>query len=102
MSNIILNQNKSSWDAIADDWFGKTSLPIYGCLIPTEAELNLFGDVTGKKVLDIGCGSGHSLKYLGDKGASELWGLVISNKQIKNIKNPWYNTIYVEFHKTIN
>lgn len=35
-------------------------------------------------MLDIGCGSGHSLKWCGDKGASELWGLDISTKQIKN------------------
>ena len=87
MSDVILTQNKNSWDAIADDWFGKTSLPVYGCLIPTETELNLFGDVTGKKVLDIGCGSGHSLKYHGDNGAEELWGLDISNKQIENATN---------------
>lgn len=53
-------------------------------LIPTETELNLFGDVKGKTILDIGCGSGHSLKYHGDNGASELWGLDISTRQIEN------------------
>jgi cyclopropane fatty-acyl-phospholipid synthase-like methyltransferase len=86
MQNNILEQNKNSWDAIADDWFGTTALPTYGVLIPTETELNLFGNIKGKKVLDIGCGSGHSLKYLADKGASELWGLDISTKQIENAK----------------
>lgn len=86
MQNSILEQNKNSWDAIADDWFGTTALPTYGVLIPSETELNLFGDVSGKRVLDIGCGSGHSLKYLADKGASELWGLDISTKQIENAK----------------
>jgi len=38
----------------------------------TEDELKLFGDVSGKKMLDIGCGSGHSLKYHGDNNADEL------------------------------
>ncbi len=84
MQDKILKQNKEAWDAIADDWFGTTALPTYGVLIPTETELNLFGDVKGKKLLDIGCGSGHSLKYHGDNGASELWGLDISTKQIEN------------------
>ncbi len=84
MQNEILTQNKSSWDAIADDWFGRTSLPTYGCLIPTEDELHLFGDVTGKKVLDIGCGSGHSLKWQGEHGAAELWGLDLSERQLEN------------------
>ena len=56
--NLVLNQNKSSWDAMADTWFGSTALPVYGCLAPTEDELHLFPDLSGKKVLDIGCGSG--------------------------------------------
>ncbi len=84
LNNDILYQNKQSWDAIADDWFGTTALPIYGCLMPTEDELHLFGSLEGKKVLDIGCGSGHSLKWCGDKGAVELWGLDMSTKQIGN------------------
>lgn len=84
MQDKILEQNKKAWDAIADDWFGTTALPTYGVLIPTENKLKLFGDVKGKKILDIGCGSGHSLKYHGDNGASELWGLDISTKQIEN------------------
>ena len=80
----IINQNKKSWDAIADDFFGVTALPVYGCFIPTEDERNLFPDLINKKVLDIGCGSGHSLKWCGDKGAMELWGLDLSTRQIEN------------------
>jgi len=83
-SNEILSQNKTSWDSIADDWFGTTALPTYGCLIPTEDELHLFGDIRGKKVIDIGCGSGHSLKWCGEHSASELWGLDMSTKQLEN------------------
>ncbi len=80
----ILEQNKKSWDTIADDWFGTTSLPVYGKKTPLESELNLFGDLVGKTVLDIGCGSGHSLRYIASKGAGELWGLDLSDKQLKN------------------
>lgn len=84
MKNDILKQNKDTWDFIADDWFGTTTLPCYGAFVPSETELNLFGNIAGKKVLDIGCGSGHSLKYHGDHGAAELWGLDISTRQIEN------------------
>lgn len=84
MKKNIIKQNKESWDAIADSFFGVTALPVYGCFIPTEDELNLFPDLTNKKILDIGCGSGHSLKWCGDKGARELWGLDLSTKQIEN------------------
>ncbi len=87
MKNNIINQNKNSWDAIADSFFGVTALPEYGCFIPTEDELGLFPDLRGQKVLDIGCGSGHSLKWCGDRGASELWGIDLSTKQIENATN---------------
>ena len=82
--NDVLRQNQSSWNAIADAFFGVTALPEYGCLIPTETELCLFGDVSGKKLLDIGCGSGHSLLYHAKRGAGELWGLDISARQLEN------------------
>lgn len=86
MNNNTLKQNKTSWNNIADNWFGTTALPTYGCLIPTEDELHLFGNVYNSKVLDIGCGSGHSLKWQGENGAAELWGLDLSNKQLENAK----------------
>ncbi len=95
----ILAQNKQSWDNMADEWFGTTALPTYGCYIPTEDKLHLFGDVSGKRVLDIGCGSGHSLKWHGDNGAAELWGLDVSSRQIENagryLKESGYSPILV-------
>lgn len=83
----ILNQNSKSWNIVADDWFGVTALPTYGPFTPKEDELKLFEGVSGKCVLDIGCGSGHSLLYMGKRSASELWGLDISSVQINNAKD---------------
>lgn len=100
MNEEVLTQNQQSWDAMADSWFGSTALPVYGCLVPTEEELKLFPNLCGKKVLDIGCGSGHSLKWCGDHGASELWGLDISGKQIDNAKKLLTESGYR--HKLIN
>ena len=82
--NNILIKNKLSWDTIADEWFGSTSLPTYGPTLPNEDTLNLFNSLDDKKVLDIGCGSGHSLLYAAKRGAKELWGLDLSSKQIEN------------------
>lgn len=82
--NDILSTNRTYWDTYADNWFGSTALPYYGAFTPTEEELKLFGDVSGKKLLEICCGSGHSLKYNADRGASELWGLDISKSQLQN------------------
>ena len=80
----ILRVNKAYWDAHADNWFGATALPKYGVKFATQDELRLFGDVSGKRLLEISCGSGHSLKYHADRNAAELWGLDISQKQIEN------------------
>lgn len=83
-NETILQVNKTYWNTDADYWFGATALPEYGVKFVTENELHLFGDITGKTMLEIGCGSGHSLKYHADRNAGELWGLDISQKQLEN------------------
>ncbi len=79
----MLTINRSGWDRIASDFYGAAALPNYGPFAPTETDLNLLGEVRGKTVLEIGCGSGHSLLYLAGRGASELWGIDLSAKQIE-------------------
>ncbi|MCJ8010764.1 class I SAM-dependent methyltransferase [Paenibacillus sp. KQZ6P-2] len=85
--NISLNEgltiNKDSWDAAAERFFGRTALPVYGPHSPSEEELNLFGDITGKRALEIGCGSGHSIMYMLEQGVEEIWGLDLSTVQIQ-------------------
>ncbi|MGM9985773.1 MAG: class I SAM-dependent methyltransferase [Bacillaceae bacterium] len=81
MKKAILDQNKKSWDVVAHHFDGKDALPNYGPFAQTEDELHLFGELTNKKVLDIGYGSGHSLRYMASKGASELWGVDLSGSQ---------------------
>lgn len=85
-ANAIISVNREYWNENADLWFGTTALPEYGMYCPTEEELHLFGDVRGKKLLDLCCGSGHSLKYHADRGAAELWGVDLSQKQLDNAK----------------
>ena len=83
----IIVTNKTYWNEYADLWFGTTALPVYGVRFPTEDDLHLFGNVANKKMLEICCGSGHSLKYNADRGASELWGVDLSQKQLDNAAN---------------
>ena len=80
----IIETNKTYWNDHADLWFGTTALPEYGVCFPTEDDLHLFGDVSGKSMLEICCGSGHSLLYNSNRGAKELWGVDISQKQLEN------------------
>lgn len=83
----FLNINKESWEKSADRFFGRTALPEYGPFSLDEEQLELFGNISNQKVLDIGCGSGHSLQYMGNQGANELWGLDLSTKQIETANN---------------
>lgn len=82
----IITTNQTYWNENADLWFGATALPTYGVKFVTEDDLHLFGDVSGKKMLEICCGSGHSLKYHADRNAAELWGVDLSQKQLDNAK----------------
>jgi SAM-dependent methyltransferase len=85
MENKAIQQiNQTYWNKNANQWFGTTALPEYGVQFVTEDEIHLFGDVSGKTMLEIGCGSGHSLKYHADRNARELWGLDASQKQLDN------------------
>lgn len=81
-NDITFELNRSFWDTVGEDILGNTSLPNYGTFI-SEEKHGLFRDINKKKVLEIGCGTGRSLQYLGLRGASELWGLDISETQIE-------------------
>ena len=80
----ILNINQKGWNAVARLFYGGTPLPKYGPLAETEDDLNLISEIGDGKVLELGCGSGHSLAYLWErKHAKELWGLDLSEEQLR-------------------
>ena len=80
----ILSINQKGWNEVAPLFHGRTALPKYGPLAATEDELNLIPDLAGKRVLELGCGSGHTLAYLWEtRNASEVWGLDLSETQIR-------------------
>ena len=74
--------NRAGWDRVAPRFHGRTALPVYGPLAPTEETLGLLELVPGMRVLELGCGSGHSLRWLAERGAGELWGLDLSPVQL--------------------
>lgn len=78
----IHQTNEKFWSVMGTESIGGTALPSYGAFV-TEDKCQLFKDVAGRKVLEIGCGTGHSLQYLGEQKAAELWGLDISQDQIE-------------------
>jgi SAM-dependent methyltransferase len=80
----ILDINQKGWNRVAPLFYGGTALPIYGPLAETEYQLKLIPDLGDRRVLELGCGSGHSLAYLWEsKNCRELWGLDFSEEQIR-------------------
>lgn len=65
--------NTQSWDRIAAAYRADRKWPSdvvhYGRSVPDESELRLLGDVTGKRVLDLGSGGGESAVALARAGA---------------------------------
>jgi SAM-dependent methyltransferase len=81
-SEDVLATNRAAWDRVAARFHGRDALPSYGPLAPTEESLRLLDLRPGMRVLEIGCGSGHSLRWLAEQGAAEVWGLDLSPVQI--------------------
>ena len=81
-SKIAHRTNIEFWNTIGSGFLGTTALPSWGGFLPSEDKLNLLGDLSGKRVLEIGCGNGHSLEYAAKCGATDLWGIDISANQI--------------------
>jgi len=83
----IVAINQKGWNKVAPIFYGGTALPKYGPLAQTEDELNLVPDLSDQHVLELGCGSGHTLAYLREsRNAGELWGLDLSEEQIRFTK----------------
>ena len=76
-----LDINRAGWNQVAHKYQGRCALPEYGPLTPTEDELKLL-DSNPQRLLELGCGSGHSLRYFAQRGAIEIWGIDLSPVQI--------------------
>ena len=82
VSNKKLSENKKTWDAVAHLFLEASALPIWGPFGIGD-DLDLIPKIKGKTFLEIACGSGRSIKYLINKGAKKIYGLDLSEKQIK-------------------
>lgn len=78
----VYETNSFYWNTKGNDFLGAIVLPYYGAFV-SEEKCRLFGDVSRKKMLEIGCGNGKSLQYHGERKALELWGIDLSEKQIE-------------------
>lgn len=77
--------NRASWNAVSRDYQSIHKIPTddthYGPRMPTERQLQLVGDVTGKRLLEIGCGGGQCAIAFAKQGAIAV-GKDLSEEQI--------------------
>ena len=81
--------NRADWDAYADDYqashgrfLGDAGF-IWSPEGVDEGDVQLLGDVAGKRVLEIGCGAAQCARWLLDRGASPV-GLDVSHRQLQH------------------
>src|SRR5690242_5939298 len=77
-----LAMNQMAWDIVAPKFRGACALPAWGPFDVCK-DRDLLGEIGGQTVLEIGCGSGHSLAYLmARKAAKKAYGLDFSATQL--------------------
>ncbi len=81
---------------VADQFVEACSLPTWGPF-GIGNDLNLLSNIEGKVLLEIGCGSGRSIKYLINHGAKKVYGLDMSKVQIAEASR--FNTDLIESGK---
>ncbi|MBI5466919.1 MAG: class I SAM-dependent methyltransferase [Candidatus Kerfeldbacteria bacterium] len=67
---------------MAEQYFGHSALPDWGPYGICRQDRELIGPIRGRTFLEIGAGSGHSLRYILQRGAKRAYGLDFSSTQI--------------------
>ncbi len=78
--------NRAAWNAIADVYQarerGNWDVIGWGVWCPDETELQVVGDVSGKRALVVGCGGGEDIVALHAMGAVDLAGIDLSDVEL--------------------
>ena len=78
--------NRAAWNTITRAYQETKQVPtdrlVYGPRCPDESQLGLIGDVSGLRVLVLGCGGGQDCIVLA-KGGAQVVGIDLSDKQIE-------------------
>ena len=80
------NETAATWKALADSYeTARTRPDSFDVLMEFPAQPSLIGDVAGKRILDLACGSGAKAIYLARQGAGEVVGVDISETFIEAV-----------------
>ncbi len=73
--------NKRAWDQVAPKFSGHCALPDWGPFGECRS-IDVLGDLHGRTVLEVGCGSGDSIARVVDRGAERVYGIDLSSTQM--------------------
>ena len=90
MSSV--EHNRAAWDSLSDEYqarnavfIGRKDEPRWGMWQLPDSELGIMGDVTGKDVLELGCGAAQWSILLAQRGACPV-GLDNSGRQLEHAR----------------
>ncbi|MDP3767432.1 MAG: methyltransferase domain-containing protein, partial [Dehalococcoidia bacterium] len=85
-AGVAAPDNRLAWNTISRAYQDRYQIPtdrlVYAPRCPDEDELQLLGDVSGLRVIVLGCGGGQDCIALAKRGA-EVIGIDLSDKQIE-------------------
>ena len=88
-SHYMRKAIQAGWDEMSRDYQNQTDISVedvhYGPLCPGESELQILGDVRGKRILDIACGGAQNAIALANMGA-EVFAIDFSRNQIAHAR----------------
>lgn len=80
-SDSELATNERAWDQLAPKFARHCALPDWGPFGECRS-IDMLGDLVGRTVLEVGCGSGDSIAAVVERGPARVYGVDISSTQI--------------------
>lgn len=80
--NEAILDNQKTWDRVAHLFKDASALPVWGPFGVGD-DLNIMPKIKDQTFLEIGCGSGRSIKHLTENGAKKVYAIDISGKQLE-------------------
>lgn len=81
-----VDERAATWEALAESYEAARTRPdSFDVLMEFPAQLDVIGDVAGKRILDLACGSGAKAIHLAHQGAREVVGVDISETFVDDV-----------------
>lgn len=100
MSEVeVPDETETLYDQTSDRW-ARTEPVSLSDFTGRPAVFEMCGDVTGRSILDLGCGEGYCSRILAEKGASRILGLELSAEMVaRGLEQEAANPLGIEYRQ---